>query len=1028
MSSLTELTNVICESIQRKSLDTLNTYFISYDNWEKLLNTDLILILKEVLKKNRKHEGKAFDITCVLDCLQHFLNTVQDSQKWEKVSEDMSKLCDGVFVISCNFIKDETLIKKAIAVISAILDVGNSVADDLLRFMMTSLLAHCLNKTFTKHTRLLIMILISSLLQKSSRRIRSEIIPTNIDHLNRLSNILTESDDYETQVSVVEILARTLTFIETPEKSSFFGSSTIWEMYKEFHPFINFDPDCRQFLNRVNGYLGDQQKVFPVPCMIVSADDNLLRKPNDPNYSDFWVDFNLGARSISFYYQPRSSESWELMTVPEENVMRIVTKDSACQSRSGEKFEAVKIELTIDSSNLSPSSELPSTVKIYPQKDKYLKIEHVIKGIFKNKYQLSVNANEDNYKIQPKLSTQNIQSSEEKSSAGNSNHSRLIEKTLKEDKSKLHLTRLKEIEDSEAKSIIGKNIFSNELSLRGYKKSPSAQESKSLNSGNDSRDFSSLLTKPPKAKDSGLEEVKQSKLPTCTDNLKTPKPREIEGNLEQNRTAKKKLLYSFDVSNEKDVVMSSQEQELSIKMPSYKIKKKEDSTKEKLIVNRKNISYSYIANKGVNKSDTCRTDKAQKEFNFEDDKVIQVYDDNDSKNSSESSSHTLFKDPREEPEPLLKLFTSATKKDISPSKSFHPKSLYCGYVSPEKTDITNCEKTYKRSKPKRPWRRLKAVPIASESSDSDSQYVPPTKLVKEGDKKIVRKSPIRTRFAHNFANDKIDPTRDINYSNEIKMEIDNDFEEPKIKPREIVADTLTIQGKVTSKTSVKVGKGKKKSNAKSKVTKPAIGKNKNSKIKNTTEGILENIFQKRTDCMDVMNYEPPEACSSQDLELDILSNDNDEKALIRHTTFKATDMERFGRMLIKQVQEKITKAERLVQKEREMNFATFDFKLQTFCNELYGKSQSMESVTDKLEKLNIMIQSTYKLHKEIAAQINSEVSKIEEAKSDLLKNANKIKKTESSSISSVFQGFGGYLKKLVLSFIQRNPIKNAITD
>lgn len=55
-------------------------------------------------------------------------------------------------------------------------------------------------------------------------------------------------------------------------------------------------------------------------------------------------------------------------------------------------------------------------------------------------------------------------------------------------------------------------------------------------------------------------------------------------------------------------------------------------------------------------------------------------------------------------------------------------------------------------------------------------------------------------------------------------------------------------------------------------------------------------------------------------------------------------------------------------------------------------------------------------------------AKIEEAKKELLKNINKIEENGSASFTSFFHGLGGYLKKLVFSYIQGSNSKSAITN
>ena len=88
----------------------------------------------------------------------------------------------------------------------------------------------------------------------------------------------------------------------------------------------DFETDCRQFFNCFNTSLNIRQLVFSVPVMNCFLGDKELFKPPDRNYSQFWVDFNLGTRSVSTYCVRNVEEEdcgWELVTLKDVDIVSV---------------------------------------------------------------------------------------------------------------------------------------------------------------------------------------------------------------------------------------------------------------------------------------------------------------------------------------------------------------------------------------------------------------------------------------------------------------------------------------------------------------------------------------------------------------------------------------------------------------------------------------------------------------------------------------------------------------------------------
>uniref|UniRef100_A0A5F8GUL0 Synaptonemal complex protein 2 n=1 Tax=Monodelphis domestica TaxID=13616 RepID=A0A5F8GUL0_MONDO len=83
----------------------------------------------------------------------------------------------------------------------------------------------------------------------------------------------------------------------------------------------DFETDCRKFLNHVNGMLGDKRLVFTFPCLSVFLDKCELQIPSDEKLDEFWIDFNLGSQSISFYIAGDDDDhQWETVSIPNDEV------------------------------------------------------------------------------------------------------------------------------------------------------------------------------------------------------------------------------------------------------------------------------------------------------------------------------------------------------------------------------------------------------------------------------------------------------------------------------------------------------------------------------------------------------------------------------------------------------------------------------------------------------------------------------------------------------------------------------------
>ncbi|XP_064377656.1 synaptonemal complex protein 2 [Dromaius novaehollandiae] len=130
-----------------------------------------------------------------------------------------------------------------------------------------------------------------------------------------------DAGDYDLQVAITEALCRMTSEKQRGELAcQWFSMEFVSNAFKGIKD-SEFETDCRKFLNQVNGMLGDKRRVFTYPCLSASLDKYELLMPLDENLEEFWIDFNIGSRSISFYVSAVDADhQWETVIIPEEEV------------------------------------------------------------------------------------------------------------------------------------------------------------------------------------------------------------------------------------------------------------------------------------------------------------------------------------------------------------------------------------------------------------------------------------------------------------------------------------------------------------------------------------------------------------------------------------------------------------------------------------------------------------------------------------------------------------------------------------
>ncbi|XP_030069314.1 LOW QUALITY PROTEIN: synaptonemal complex protein 2 [Microcaecilia unicolor] len=162
------------------------------------------------------------------------------------------------------------------------------------------------------------------MLDSMPREVRKKILCTKelMPMMNDMGKRILNAGDYDLQVAITEALCRMTSEKQRGELSSqWFPMEFVTNAFKGIKD-SDFETDCRKFLNQVNGMLGEKRRVFTYPCLSVFLDKYELQVPSDEKLEEFWIDFNIGSQSISFYVAADDGDDhqWETVSIPEEEV------------------------------------------------------------------------------------------------------------------------------------------------------------------------------------------------------------------------------------------------------------------------------------------------------------------------------------------------------------------------------------------------------------------------------------------------------------------------------------------------------------------------------------------------------------------------------------------------------------------------------------------------------------------------------------------------------------------------------------